>query len=294
MDITITKLFEKHEDIFRNELSTYLVPRDLEKIQNFMSDFFISKVSIEEYKKELSIDETAVLNSVMKLVSLPMSLLKDNTLTNMSRNRELEPKSKVSSYNLEDKINLPLVAPLAIGGLIGGLAYKTWGGVLWTIAGCVLGLYLSSNKQSKVHNRVINRSIDVDRYIGMLKSICKQIDTIIINYRTKIDFINREAQKGYSNSIDSSFIPFIKRIASVYASILNNEIPDEVNDEFKSLMKLVNHLNYEFLDYNDSSSEYYSVSLSPHITHKRVLKVAILKNGELIQDGECLIPQNEE
>ena len=293
MEVTITKLFEKKEEIFREELSKYLVPRDLEKIQNFMTDFFISKFSIEDYKKELSIDEIAVLNSVMKLVSLPMSWHKEKSLINLHNNKDCDIND-TASISKKNKIDVSLFGPMAVGGLIGGLAYKTWGGVLWTIAGCALGLYLSSRKKSTFNNRVINRSIDVDRYIGMLKSICEQIDTIIINYRAKIDFINREAQKGYSSSIDSSFTPFIKSIASVYASILNNEIPEEVNDEFKSLMKLANHLHYDFLDYNDSNSEYYSVSLSPHITHKRVLKVAILKNGEPIQQGECLIPQKEE
>lgn len=293
MEVTITKLFEKKEEIFREELSKYLVPRDLEKIQNFMTDFFISKFSIEDYKKELSTDEIAVLNSVMKLVSLPMSWHKDKSLINLHNNKNCDLNDTATISN-KSKIDVSLFGPMVVGGLIGGLAYKTWGGVLWTIAGCALGLYLSSRKKTTLNNRVINRSIDVDKYIDMLKSICKQIDTIIINYRTKIDFINREAQKGYSNSIDSSFTPFIKSIASVYASILNNEIPEEVNDEFKSLIKLANHLHYDFLDYNDSNSEYYSVSLSPHITHKRVLKVAILKNGELIREGECLIPQNEE
>ena len=52
MNKTLLSLFEQNEQTFREELSLILLPRDNKKLQDFMKDFFINKVSVEEYKKE--------------------------------------------------------------------------------------------------------------------------------------------------------------------------------------------------------------------------------------------------
>ena len=44
---TLLGLFEKQEHNFYAELSTMILPRDKEKLQAFMRDFFVNKVSVE-------------------------------------------------------------------------------------------------------------------------------------------------------------------------------------------------------------------------------------------------------
>lgn len=78
MNKTLLSLFEQNEQDFRNELSQILLPRDSKKLQCFMSDFFVNKVSVEEYKKELSMGEISMLNSVLKVVALPVSFINEN------------------------------------------------------------------------------------------------------------------------------------------------------------------------------------------------------------------------
>ena len=68
---TLVGLFEKQEHNFYAELSTMILPRDKEKLQIFMRDFFVNKVSVEEYKKELNMGEVAMLNSVLKMMPFP-------------------------------------------------------------------------------------------------------------------------------------------------------------------------------------------------------------------------------
>ena len=50
---TLLGLFEKQEHDFYSELSTMILPRDKEKLQTFMRNFFVNKVSVEEYKKNM-------------------------------------------------------------------------------------------------------------------------------------------------------------------------------------------------------------------------------------------------
>ena len=65
MEITLVNLFEKNEQQFRNELSAIQLPEDIKVLQKFLADFFVEKVSVDEYKSELSMSEIAMLNSVM-------------------------------------------------------------------------------------------------------------------------------------------------------------------------------------------------------------------------------------
>lgn len=76
----------------------------------------------------------------------------------------------------------------AIGSLAGSILFKTWGGVLLSIAGCAFGMYISSKSRQK-QNREVNRKIDVSKYIQTLKGICKSIDDVIFNYHTSVNNI---------------------------------------------------------------------------------------------------------
>ena len=55
MGTTLVKLFEQNEQQFRSELSAVQLPKDMGSLQKFLDDFFVDKVSVSEYKKELKI-----------------------------------------------------------------------------------------------------------------------------------------------------------------------------------------------------------------------------------------------
>lgn len=175
MNKTLLSLFEQNEQTFREELSLILLPRDNKKLQDFMKDFFINKVSVEEYKKELSVNEIAMLNSVMKLVVLQIPSTSTPSGLQDDGNKAQDVNTKDSCY----AVNMKTLGFTAIGSLAGSILFKTWGGVLLSIAGCAFGMYISSKSRQK-QNREVNRKIDVSKYIQTLKGICKSIDDVIL------------------------------------------------------------------------------------------------------------------
>ena len=145
MNKTLLSLFEQNEQTFREELSLILLPRDNKKLQDFMKDFFINKVSVEEYKKELSVNEIAMLNSVMKLVVLQIPSTSTPSGLQDDGNKAQDVNTKDSCY----AVNMKTLGFTAIGSLAGSLLFKTWGGVLLSIAGCAFGMYTSSKSRQK-------------------------------------------------------------------------------------------------------------------------------------------------
>lgn len=296
MDMTLLSLFEKNEAQFRKELSGIQLPENINLLQNFLSDFFVNKVSVAEYQKELSLTEIAMMNSVLKLVSLPMGLIGNIILPETDRtNTKQEIDDLVKHNKLEsllEKLDIRLVATTAIGGLVGGFCFRTWGAVLLAIAGCVLGMYYTPNdKKETAPSEPLQIKIDVEKYIKTLKQICGTIDEVLGNYRASIANIKTLHDNKPHPTLASTYKPLLDRMASLYVAIDNDILPDAVKTEFNKLYRTLRNHHYEFVTYNENTREYYTEIPSTHITKPEIIKAAILENGKLLEQGECLIPE---
>lgn len=287
MNKTLLNLFEQNEQAFREELSLILLPRDNKKLQDFMKDFFINKVSVEEYKKELSVNEIAMLNSVMKLVVLQVPSI--NTSSNLQDNG-----NKAQDVNTKDScyvVNMKTLGSTAIGSLAGSLLFKTWGGVLLSIAGCAFGMYISSKSRPK-QNREVNRKIDVSKYIQTLKGICKGIDDVILNYHTSVNNIIKGYENAPKATLATAYKPLLDRLASLYIAVNTADSSTNVKSEFDKLFRTLKNHHYEILGYNDETKEYFINTISSNVNERTIVKPAILENGRLLEQGECLISKN--
>lgn len=295
-------LFEKCESELRNELQSYRIPQDLNKLMSFLNDFFIDKVSVEEYKEDLSMTEVALFNSVIKMVSTPLSLVNEWTVLNLKdfpmRNEEEKQHRKKEHISLLQKINLPVIGSTTAGGIIGGLLFKTWGGVLLSIAGCALGMYFSSNNRNTEQDNsvIVTQSkgiqINVDKYIETLKQICKSIDEVMGSYHVSISNIEKTYHSTPKPTLATAYRPLLDRIASLYVALKTENLPTGVQSEFDKLYRTLKNHHYEILGYSDENKKYFIETLSPHVSEATIIKAAILENGELLEMGECLVPEN--
>lgn len=300
MNITFLSLFEKNERQFRNELSILKLPKDIDKLQSFLNDFFVNKVSVDEYKNELTMAEVAMLNSVLRIVSTPLALVNEWTVLNVkdcsSQNNTEEGNKQDENQSFAKKINMPVVGATAAGGIIGGLLFKTWGGVLLSIAGCALGMYFSSNRnEQRQCEKVIQQqeaSLDVEKYIDTLKRICLGIDDIMDNYQAGISNIEKLYTSKPNPTFASTYKPILDRMASLYVAINNANLPSDVQTEFDKLYRTLKNHHYEVLGYSEENRQYFVEMPSAHVSEVTIIKAAILEDGKLIEAGECLVPEN--
>ena len=302
MDITLLKLFEKEEQQFRQELSAIRLPGDIGKLQLFMNNFFINKVSVDEYKKELSVTEVAMFNSVLKLISHPISFMGDEAVLASPGKptvvKERTEKKVNQPRSIMSTMNLPVVGATAIGGIIGGLAFKTWGGVLLSIAGCALGMYISSTRDDNPTHMAVDKvqqsdmHLNIDKYINTLKQICKSIDDVMENYHISISNIEHTYTPTSKTTLASTYKPLLDRMASLYVALANAKLPDDLQAEFDKLYRTLKNLHYEVLGYSEELKQYFVETASAHVSEITLIKAAILENGKLIETGECLVPEN--
>lgn len=288
---TLLGLFEKQEHDFYSELSTMILPRDKEKLQTFMRNFFVNKVSVEEYKKELTMGEVAMLNSVLKMIPFQMPMFKSCTLALGDDVKEVNHKSGDSI--LKDKETISTIGFTAVGGAIGSLLFKeTWGGVLLTIAACALGLYMNKGQRSNRKKQSQVR-IDATKYIATLKNICATIDEIIGNYRASLNQVKQSYEGLPKVTLATEYRPLLDRFASMFVALKGLSVPTDVQLEIDKLYRTLKNHHYEIVDYTEATADYYVETESEHVSECTLVKAAILENGNLLIKGECLIPINK-
>lgn len=290
MKISLLSLFEQNEQDFRRELDSIMLPRDLTRFNELMNDFFITQASIEEYQKELTMLEMSMLNSVLKLVNGQAGTLGQMSASESSTAQQTEVKeeSKPATETL-----IPVLGTSLGSGVVGALLLRTWGGVLFSVAGCALAIYLiSKKKNSKSHTRR-NYHIDVDNYVATLKQICANIDEVMSNYSVSLANVKAAYENQPKPTLASLYKPVLMRLSNLWLAAHQLETEMTVTEEIDKLFRTLKNYHYEFIDYNEENSQYYSVTSSPHIDKPLLVKVAIFENGKILEQGECLIPENK-
>lgn len=285
MEQTLLNLFEKEEANFYSELSKMVLPRDEQKLRGFLNDFFVDKVSVEEYKKELTNGEVALLNSVLKLFPFQMPIFKSSEISFM------ESKSEPShTDNILSKDALTTLGYTAVGGVIGTILFKhTWGGVLLTVAACALGLYINKKSRS-AKNEDVQMKIDASTYIDTLKNICGGIDEVISNYRTSINNIKKSYESQVPVTLATKYGPLLDRFASMFVALKGMSVPEDVQEEINRLYRTLKNYHYEIVDYSESTSRFYEIIDSENVSENTLVKAAVIEDGQLLIKGECLIP----
>lgn len=287
MSASLLNLFKQKEQDLREKLESIVLPRDFAKFKTLMNNVFISHASIEDYKQELTMTELSILNSIMKLVRSQIELMAQ--MSNIGDSSDIPQTEK--NEPITDFFDLPILGSTVVGGLIGGLLLKTWGGVLFSIAGCALGMYFSTNKKKQQSRKKINHKIDVDKYILMLKRICSSIDEIVSNYTVSIEKIRMSYENQPKPTLATLYKPVLNRLANLYLATYQQKDDKILKKEIELLFRTLKNHHYEFINYSEANSSYYIVTSSPNILEPEVTKVAIVENGNIIETGECLIPE---
>lgn len=82
------------------------------------------------------------------------------------------------------------------------------------------------------------------------------------------------------------------RLASLYIAINTADTSTYIKSEIDKLFRTLKNHHYEILGYNDETKEYFINTISSNVNERTIVKPAILENGRLLEQGECLIPKN--
>ena len=294
--IKLVDLLKETKPSLRKELNSLGTIENVDDINNIFSKFFLGNKSIESYKKELTLSEVSIFNSILKLINAQNNLLSSVSIHPMQQSKE----DSNDEYLNNDLSSIGKVAGATlIGGMVGGvLASMSWGCVLFSVAGCAIGTYLTNSKTKNVQakkvsssRRVKHFSIDVDRLLSVFENLCISIDELIDDYNVSVNNIKATYDKRIQPTLATQYKTLVDSIAQLYVAKYNcNEtIPESVDFSIELIFKTLKNYHCEIVPFEENSDAY-TVEISDNYKFGELIQAAIVEKGEIIEQGEFIKP----
>lgn len=310
MELTLFNLFQSQKEALCAELSALKFPHDVGKFESIIQKVFVEDVKIDEYKKSLTNQEIAILNSALALIDLP------ELLSRALHKEYKQPAHKIyvnesdvnglSKY-LSDPVGRGITLGSVLGGVAGaciwntskisGVAFVGIGSVLCSIIGGVTAYYLMSSKDSNKNHDVVRESLtpevvyslDINVLIETIEGICLGLDNCISVFRDTLRTCEQNIHESSKKDLVRDYSYLVQSLSDLFVQSQKNECPalsDSISDVFKSLQNY--HIQFKL--YSTDNREDFIETESEHVSESVTTKPALYKDGVLVESGECLIP----
>ena len=321
--ISLETLFTDSEQQLREKLSNLTVPKDTEKIQSIISEHF-SNLLIEEgdFRQNLTQSEDYILQAVMAILNahqarytcFPKTEVKtepaEETM-NVEHKNKLNEKGATKDKIIGQKtINLASSSVAAgVGALAGGALAGTWGAVCGAIACTALTVYLmnknTDNKPAdkevvtklvKTETHFVEKPLDIDMLIGVVKNLCHSVDEIIITFRAQINNVVQKYENQEKPSLEREYGVLLEGVQTLvgYARSHSEDekFSKKIQERIEDLAELLENYNLNVVDYSGDNAALFDFVPSPNTTETRQVYPAIVKEGQLVKKGKVFTTEN--
>ena len=313
-------LFESEKEMLKEQLTGLTLPKDAEKIQEIVSSY-LSKVfdSQGESRMSLTQSEDYILQAAMTLLSAQQKMASEFATMKINFETQTESKStpnpstaELESLNKCNTVTLgrreqgTILAGSAIGGIGGGLVFSTWGAVFGAIAGTALVLYYVTNAKENsktvsiaqksvlatpnTQTIVVEKAINVDSYLNIVREVCASIDTLIDTYRAQIKRVVNKYESQTKPVLESDYQDLLENIQALlgaYAMESSNPLrAKRIEQRISLLGESLENYDLQSENYNVTNKEYFVFMPSSNVTEDTMVLPAIIKEGKVVMKGK--------
>jgi hypothetical protein len=320
--VHLEMLFLDSEQTLREKLSNLTVPKDTERIQSIISEHF-SNLLIEEgdFRQNLTQSEDYILQAVMAILNahqarytcLPKTEIKtepsDETIDVESEDKPKESEAAHDKKIGQKPINLASSSVAAgVGALAGGALAGTWGAVCGAIACTALAAYLV-NKNTvdkpaekeivtrliKTEAHFVEKPLDIDMLLGVVKNLCHSVDEIIITFRAQINNVVQKYENQEKPSLEREYGVLLEGIQTLVgykrAHSEDDKFSKKIQERIEDLAELLENYKLNVVDYTRDNAVLFDFVPSPNTTETKQVYPAIVKEGQLVKKGKVFTPE---
>lgn len=321
--ISLETLFVDSEQKLREGLESLTVPKDTEKIQSIISEHF-SNLLLEEgdFRQNLTQSEDYILQAVIAILNahqarytcFPKTEIETEPLEETVE-VETEEESSENEVPHEKKIgqkpvNLASSSVAAgVGALAGGALAGTWGAVCGAIACTALTAYLMNKntdnqpaeketvtKYVKTDAHFVEKPLDIDTLLGVVKNLCHNVDEIIITFRAQINNVVQKYENQEKPSLEREYGVLLEGIQTLVgykrAHSEDDKFNKKIQDRVEDLAELLENYNLNIVDYTGGNSELFDFVPSANAIEARQVYPAIVRDGQPVKKGKVFTPEN--
>lgn len=316
-------LFEANRQTLEKQLAGLMLPKDANKIQNLVSDFFDKLLGENgEFRRGLSLPEDYILQAALSLLNAQQEMGRrlSETDIEVQTNVSFAPSSENLDANhsagslLDGTVDgkRAVVAAgtgAAIGAILGKLAVSAggttlgigWGAVLGAVA-CVA--YLAQKQTSsastsqaipepRVEAEIRNYEIDVTVFFDIITDICKSVDSLINTFRTQIQNVVSKYESQEKPTLEKSYGSLLERIqillGAAESQITDQERLEKIDDHLGRLIETLKEYGLEVVSYTEENSDWFEPVESSSVETPRMIYPAIIKKGILVKSGKVFV-----
>ena len=320
---SLETLFLDSEQTLKESLSGFTIPKDSEKIQIIISEHLSTLLQEEgEFRQNLTQSEDYILQAVIAILNahqarytcFPKTEIETEPLEEAVE-VETEEKPSEDEVSHEKKIgqkpvNLASSSVAAgVGALAGGALAGTWGAVCGAIACTALTAYLinknTDNKPAeketvtkyvKTEAHFVEKPLDIDTLLGVVKNLCHNVDEIIITFRAQINNVVQKYENQEKPSLEREYGVLLEGIQTLVgykrAHSEDDKFNKKIQDRVEDLAELLENYNLNIVDYTGENSELFDFIPSANATEARQVYPAIVKDGQPVKKGKVFTPEN--
>lgn len=320
---SLETLFVDSEQKLRKELINLTVPKDTEKIQTNITKH-LSTLLMEEgdFRQNLTQSEDYILQAVLailnahqaqytclpktEIVSEPSEESIDAEPENMSNESATAHEKIIGQKPI--KVASSSVAA-GVGALAGGVFAGTWGAVCGAIACTALAAYMVNKnsdskplekeivtKYVKTEAHFVEKPLDVDMLIGVVRNLCHSVDEIIITFRAQINNVVQKFENQEKPSLEREYGVLLEGIQSLigYKRAHNEDekFNKKIQERIEDLAELLENYNIQVVDYNGDNVMLFDLVPSTNTTETKQVYPAIIKANQIIKKGKVFTPEN--
>lgn len=316
--ITLETLFVNSEKKLRDSLSGLTVPKDSDKIQLIISEHFSSLLMEEgEFRQNLTQSEDYIIQAVLAILNAHQARYTCLPKTEIEYDLSKTIKSELDDREvLQNKKSGPKTLNLAsssmaagVGALAGGALAGTWGAVCGAIACTALTAYLmnkySENKPAekeivtkfvKTEAHFVEKPLDIDMLLGVVKNLCHSVDEIISTFRAQINNVVQKYENQEKPSLEREYGVLLEGVQTLvgYARSHSEDekFSKKIQERIEDLAELLENYNLNVVDYSGENAALFDFVPSSNITETKQVYPAIVKEGQLVKKGKVFTPEN--
>lgn len=322
--VSLETLFVDSEQKLREGLANLTIPKDAERIQSIISEHF-SNLLMEEgdFRQNLTQSEDYILQAVIAILNahqarytcLPKTEIETEPLEDTTVDAESEDKSvenvKPNEKRIGQKpVNLASSSVAAgVGALAGGALAGTWGAVCGAIACTALTAYLINKnidskpeekefvtKYVKTEAHFVEKPLDIDMLLGVVKNLCHNIDEIIITFRAQINNVVQKYENQEKPSIERDYGVLLEGIQTLVgykrAHSEDEKFIKKIQDRIEDLAEVLENYNLTVVDYTGENAVLFDFVPSANTTEAKQVYPAVVREGQPVKKGKVFTPEN--
>ncbi len=322
MEVTLKSLFESQKEQLENQLSGLSLPKDNGKVERIVGDYLSGLLESDgEFRQNLTQAENYILQASISLLNAQKAVAGELSKS-MKGNPEFaahakkggnadtfhakEPEATPQSIFNNKSVNASptyTIGGTAVGGVVGAVAFGSWGAVFGAIAGTAVALYYAS-LQPKTTVKAPSSSakaliptqtpLDTAVFIRIVGNICECVDTIIDTFRAQVNRVVGKYESQEKPTLEKDYRFLLEGIQTLLGykrthSEQEEKYVSKLGTRIEDVAELLENYDLTVEDYSEDNEQWFEKIVKPEVTSAKMVCPAIVKNGQVVLKGKVFV-----